>query len=329
MSAQWDELLQPVSADRPCGEDLEYADLPALDALRLFGNFAPLASTPDWAEIRRSALDALGRTRDLRLLGYLGAAAVRTDGLEAFARTLTIASSWLNEYWTDLYPLVDEDAMLRRNALNCFGDPIAVIDGLRRLALVRSRQHGKFSLRDVEVAAGQLQPAEGESKAEEAHIAAAFAEMPLEELAGLQRTSASAVESLKRIEVTMSALGGSQVVPDKLEPLAAHFARLDRVFRAHLAARGEGVGAGEEPDTGGEQAVGGVAVGAITSRQDAVRALDAVAEYFRRNEPSSPIPLFVERAKRLVSKSFLEVLADVVPDAVGQARAAGGVPEQQ
>ena len=64
-----------------------------------------------------------------------------------------------------------------------------------------------------------------------------------------------------------------------------------------------------------------VAVGAIKSRQDAIRALDAVAEFFRRNEPSSPIPLFCERAKRLVSKNFLEVLADVAPDAV---RGAGG-----
>ena len=50
-----------------------------------------------------------------------------------------------------------------------------------------------------------------------------------------------------------------------------------------------------------------------------------VAEFFRRTEPSSPIPLFLGRAKRLVSKDFLEVLADVAPDAVAQARMAGGL----
>jgi len=61
------------------------------------------------------------------------------------------------------------------------------------------------------------------------------------------------------------------------------------------------------------------------SRQDAIRALDAAAEFFRRNEPSSPIPMFLERAKRLVSKDFLEVLADIAPDAVAQARVAGGL----
>ena len=70
-----------------------------------------------------------------------------------------------------------------------------------------------------------------------------------------------------------------------------------------------------------------VSVGAIRSRQDAIRALDAVAQFFRQNEPSSPIPLFLERAKRLVSKDFLEVLADIAPEAIPQARAAGGLKQ--
>ena len=68
--------------------------------------------------------------------------------------------------------------------------------------------------------------------------------------------------------------------------------------------------------------------GAINSRQDAIRALDAVAEFFRKHEPSSPIPLFLERAKRLVSKDFLEVLADIAPEAVPKARSAGGLPQE-
>jgi type VI secretion system protein ImpA len=59
-----------------------------------------------------------------------------------------------------------------------------------------------------------------------------------------------------------------------------------------------------------------------------VRALEAVAEYFRRNEPSSPIPLFVERAKRLVAKDFLQVLADIAPDALSVAKSAGGLKDE-
>src|SRR5690242_21313615 len=36
------------------------------------------------------------------------------------------------------------------------------------------------------------------------------------------------------------------------------------------------------------------------------------------SEPSSPIPLLLERAKRLVAKDFLEVLAELAPDALGR-----------
>jgi type VI secretion system protein ImpA len=53
-----------------------------------------------------------------------------------------------------------------------------------------------------------------------------------------------------------------------------------------------------------------------------------VADFFRRNEPSSPIPLFVDRAKRLVSKDFLEVLEDIAPDALAMARSAGGLKNE-
>ena len=46
-------------------------------------------------------------------------------------------------------------------------------------------------------------------------------------------------------------------------------------------------------------------------------------------EPSSPIPLLLERAKRLVSKDFLEVLADIAPDALATARTAAGLKDSE
>jgi type VI secretion system protein ImpA len=67
--------------------------------------------------------------------------------------------------------------------------------------------------------------------------------------------------------------------------------------------------------------------GLVKSRQDVVRILDAAADFFRRTEPSSPIPLLLARAKRLVSKDFLEVLADIAPDGVAQARSIGGLKD--
>lgn len=331
MSPQWDsqELLQPISDEQPCGENLEDTPLLAsFDTFRVFGKSTPLDPPPEWGAIRERALEALAKSKDIRLLAYLGAAALRTDGLPAFAETLKVASHWLQNYWAGTYPLIDEDAILRRNALNYFADPMAIVDGVRRLPLVANRQHGAFSLRDIDIATGVLQPTDGEARPDERRIDAAFTEMPLEQLQELQTSTSDGLAALREIEAAMSAEGGPEAQP-AFEPLVAQLARIDRFLRAKLAARvemagGDAVVEGDAAVAGGGQPVV-AAVGGIRSRQDAIRALDAVSEFFKANEPSSPIPLLLDRAKRLVSKNFLEVLADLAPDALGQARSAAGV----
>jgi type VI secretion system protein ImpA len=56
--------------------------------------------------------------------------------------------------------------------------------------------------------------------------------------------------------------------------------------------------------------------------------MDKICGYFETYEPSSPVPLLLQRAKRLVSKSFLEVLRDVAPEGVSQASVVAGVPDE-
>src|SRR5262245_12874085 len=273
-------------------------------------------------------MEGLSKSKDLRLLAYLGAALLRTDGLPAFSHVLTTASQWLDTYWAQVYPALDEDAIARRNALNCFADPMAVVDRVWRLPLVASRQHGRFSLRDIEIARGQASPGAMEARPDEAAIRNAFAELPIEELTALDTSVTAASAALSSIDARMRSEGGPDLAPD-FGPLVTHFAKLNRVCQEQLAIRQPaGAQSGANAAAGGAQQAVGFSGGAIASRQDAVRALEAVAEYFRRNEPSSPIPLFVERAKRLVAKDFLEVLADIAPDALAVAKSAGGLKDE-
>src|SRR5262249_3233652 len=145
MTASWDGqvLLEPISADAPCGKSLEDSDvLAALDAYQLYGQTtlepektkpgdeAPKRTEPrksdrppNWAEMRDEALTALRTSKDLRLLAYLGIASLRTEGITAFSKTLGIAAHWLAVFPTQVYPVIDEDALFRMNALNCFADP--------------------------------------------------------------------------------------------------------------------------------------------------------------------------------------------------------------
>ena len=318
--------------------------LSSFDALRLFGQSRSPEAPPDpdgeekelskarppleWDRIRADALDGLTKSKDLRLLAYLGAALLRTDGLPAFASTLTTASQWLEAYWAQVYPALDEDAIARRNALNCFADPMAVIDRIWRLPLVSSRQHGRYSLRDIEISKGQASPGPSEAKPEEAAILNAFQELPLDELTALDASLTAGSAALTSIDARMRSEGGPEVAPD-FGPLVTQFAKLNRVCKEQLTSRAVASGEAGDAATDGGAAQGTFKGGVINSRADAIRALDAVAEYFRRSEPSSPIPLFVERAKRLVAKDFLEVLAELAPDALATAKAASGVRDGQ
>jgi type VI secretion system protein ImpA len=348
MSASWgEELLAPISADHPCGENLENTHLlSSFDVFRLFGQGTSpdarpdpkdpegkrVLPPPDWDEIKERTLETLRKSKDIRLLAHFATASLWTDDLPAFSRSLTIASQWLANHWAQTYPLVDDDdieGIQRRGALNYFADPMAVVNRLRRVPLARSRRHGVFGLRDLDVAAGVQQPRDGEPHPDEARIRAAFAEVPEGELKQLQQSAAEALVALENIGASMVAGAGPEAAPD-FSALSKQLQRIDRVLRDQLTARagitpGSAAGDVAAPADGG----GTIAAGPIKSRQDAIRALEAVAEYFRRNEPSSPIPLFVDRAKRLVAKDFLEVLADVAPDALPQARAAGGVQQSE
>ena len=329
-------LLAPIDAEHPCGVEDE-APLTTLDAWRVFGQArspeAPpergeIRKLPEWGEIREVALAGLGKTKDLRLLAYFATAALRTDGLLAYFDALSAAAYWLGQHWPDVHPVVDEDAMARRNALNCLADPMAVLDRLRRMPIVESRQHGRFSLRDIDIAKGNLQPGPSETRFDMTQIDAALAELPLDTLTRLQQAAEGALSAVNRIDATMRESGGPDMAPG-FEPLTALLARLHLLLQTQVNLRvPEEAPASVEAGGGQAAAPGGtVAIAGIASRQDAVRALDAVAEYFRRNEPSSPVPLLLERAKRLVSKNFLEVLEDVAPDAVSIARAFGGLKD--
>ena len=70
-------------------------------------------------------------------------------------------------------------------------------------------------------------------------------------------------------------------------------------------------------------------MGAIKSPNDVLRAMDLINEYYARNEPSSPVPLFVNRAKRLVSADFMTIMNDMATTGMEEVRAISGLPDEE
>jgi type VI secretion system protein ImpA len=318
-------LIRPLGEGEPCGVDLEDTQqMAAIDAFRIFGQATPLKGETDWRAIRDASLEALGTSKDLRLLAHLGAAGLRLDGTQSLLDSLGVAARWLQDYFDAVYPRVTDDAVLRKNALNYFADRMAVIDALRRAPLVSNRQLGSFSLRHVEISEGTLTPAEedGAQHATDAQITGAFSAAPQEELVQSVTSLATAIEALKSISAIMVEKQGVQAAPDT-GVLSDTLTRMKDIVARHVR-----VPVGESAAAGDGAAAGGVP-GEIRSREDAIRSLDAIAAFFRRAEPSSPVPLFVDRAKRLIARDFLEVLAELAPDSLAAVKHVGGIRDEE
>jgi type VI secretion system protein ImpA len=67
--------------------------------------------------------------------------------------------------------------------------------------------------------------------------------------------------------------------------------------------------------------------GQIRSNQDIHKALDMIIQYYVQHEPSSPVPLLLKRAKRLVGRSFVDIIRDISPDAMTQVQVVSGEEE--
>jgi type VI secretion system protein ImpA len=59
-----------------------------------------------------------------------------------------------------------------------------------------------------------------------------------------------------------------------------------------------------------------------------VRTIDRICDYYSRQEPSSPVPLLLKRARRLATGSFVDIVRDLAPDALPQIERVCGVEEK-
>jgi type VI secretion system protein ImpA len=105
------------------------------------------------------------------------------------------------------------------------------------------------------------------------------------------------------------------------------------VIEEQLGKRGLGsapagdAGGGEEAGGGGGPMSRGAGIsGEITSRSDVIRMLDKICDYYEQYEPTSPVPIFMKRAKKLVTMDFVALMRDLAPEAMAKIEVFTGEP---
>jgi type VI secretion system protein ImpA len=340
-----DSLLEPVPGASPCGKDMEYE--PAFLALQelargkpeqSMGDKVKPAQEPPWAKVRDEAEALFGSTKDLRVAGVLHLALLKTAGIAGCEGGLGLIAGLLQRYWDQLYPLLDaddnNDSTFRINSLMAALVSEDALNALRLAPLVESRQFGKHSLRSHRLATGVLKSdsagPESEQRAEVSRIEAAFSDISLESVKSVADLVTSAIAHLTTIQhVLLDKAGG---IPEDLKPLTADLRDMKAVIDAQLARRGVDSGTSSSTTAGeeGQDAAGTAAPsGAVRNRSDVLAAIDRICEYYVRAEPSSPVPLLLQRAKRLVNKDFMEIVRDLTPGGVSEAEVIGGLEKRE
>lgn len=325
------ELIQPISDDLPCGENLEYdPDFQQMEAMlqskseQEFGDTVIAGSGPDWKGVGKQAADLLKRTRDLRVLSYATISQLHTDGLGAFKDALEALNACLETYWDIIYPELDaednNDATMRFNTLQILNDHHLVSDGLERTPLVILKGIGGFSLRDIEIAEGKIDAVEGEDTQDIAIIQGAFGEASPDDLAALGAAIGGSMEQLNRTAELWGTLTADAPALDVDESLKT----LKDIRHALTTYAPVAVAVADDSAEGAEAVPAAPVSNAINNRNDVIHAIDRICEYYAAQEPSSPVPLLLRRAQRLVAKSFYEILEDMIPDGVPTARVIGG-----
>jgi len=57
------------------------------------------------------------------------------------------------------------------------------------------------------------------------------------------------------------------------------------------------------------------------------KALDRIIEYYAKHEPSSPLPILLHRARRLVGADFMTIIQDIAPGGLDNVRLIGGIED--
>ena len=335
-----DALLTPVSESQPCGPDLEYdAQFLALEeaakgkAEQQFGDTIIAAEEPDWRMVQTLATELFTRTKDLRVAVHLLRASTRLQGLGACAEGLRLIAGLLASQWDHVHPMLDvddgNDPTMRLNALAPLVDGQGLLADIRKAALASGRH--TVTGRDIELASGKAQPNEGEAVPAQAGVVQAFQDAESQQ-PGLLSQLSGLVQSIMQIDQVINdkaSISGPELRPLRL--LCQHI-----VDTANQAQGGSGLAASAEGEAMAAAEVGASGVahaavavpGSIRSRADAIASLQRVCEWLELNEPTNPAPLLIRRAERLMNKSFMDIIRDLVPDGIDQVERIAGPSDQ-
>jgi type VI secretion system protein ImpA len=345
-------LLAPIPGDAPQGTDiredysaqspynrLRDARSEARDAEKMLdaGNPDGRDPAPLWRAVRDLGLKTLAETtKDLEVAAWVTEAYVRSHGLPGLAAGAKLISGLAENYWDDVFPLPDDYGVETRVApvtgLNGRDGNGSLMQPLYKVTLFPRLDGTPVAFYQYQ-GSEQLPSLDPERRQQRIDAGAIpFEEIEKEARAqgnrALVRLRADAQEALEAWQAMANVLDekASEDPPSTSHVRDLIRQMLDIANRYAPPEEGSEAAAGEEGVAsdgglaviggGGGMMVSGIAVpaGAVVNREDALRALENIATFFRKTEPLSPLSYTLDEAVRRGRMSWPELLEEIVAD---------------
>lgn len=333
-----EQLLLPISNEQPSGVDLAFS--PELDAITLArkfddpsldqGEWIADLKEADWDFVVRSCAGLLaGSSKDLRLAVWLTEAGAKRHHLRGMAEGLLVLAGLCEKFWDrGLFPdAEDGDQEQRIGNLSWI---LSRIPPLLREVPVTGGPGGAFSTIDFETARRQAAPGDSARQHEGVKLSdmeAARRNNSAAFCASFAVDAQDCLEALRKLERVVDARLGNDspafsTAREAVEAMLRVMPSSAGVAPAAVPAAASGTAIAESamsPATPAMPAVPAGPPGAIATRAQAIEQLRAVAQFFRRSEPHSPVSYFADKAANAADQDLHSWLRSVVKDAASLA----------
>jgi len=358
-------LTRPISDEQPAGpelrsasdrkafDDVRDARKKAIDAERRLRDLASMSDDdrrnmadapepPDWEAVRRHAIEALTRSKDLWVAAWLIEGLTRLYGFAGLRDGIRLTHQLCDKFWENIHP---QDMGTRFSQLagldggsNSEGTLILPI---LSVPITAARTIPDFSLADYKDAAElerkppeirQRRLAQGALTLDQFNQAVAetnveFFQKLIGDLESAEQAVVAFSTSLREKEDAQKQAGGQGfVLPSSwnIREALGECLRVCRVFTKDLLPKEKGgpddgkigVTAGGQPAPGSRADGDSQPFGSlgVETREEAFQALIRVSQYFRRAEPHSPISYALEQVVRWGRMSLPQLLSELVAD---------------
>ena len=351
----FETLLAPIDGDNPAGESLRYdgtydqiKEARREDEVLSQGDWTRDLKVADWPKVIKLATDAIQKkTKDLQIAAWLVEGLSKYDRLDRWAGLrdgLHLMRALQENFWDNLYPEMDPDddegpLTARANVLAALDERLAVnvnelpltagakysfsqyqeakqFDIPENLAALDSDQQEKFAALRAQAETGRKVTGEDWRKAKAMtsyEFITTHAALINDCWDQMQALDAMMDEKYAR---ATPGLGGLKKSLNEIRAL------VDILIKEKRPAGGGGdeevAETGEDTAEGTQGSSSGISIaaGSIRSRQEALRQIEKIAEFFRHTEPHSPVPFLLLRAVKWGNMPFEMVWADLIKEGV-------------